>query len=234
VLTSTPDTSAEPEERSEIDRLIDALQPRWEVAALDTGVDVIYLDPEHGQVVAVQAKRYAGAPEKERPHHTLDHESINQAVLQALSASQKREMTLLALARAVLERLREDSVSKLAELLDKSVDELEAERGQAAQVEGDREPDDPYEILKVLPEQYHEWFLADYRRALRAAYPAEGYLALTLLLRKWRLRAEQYADPDYQRSLDEARVARVRHTRPHGWRSGEEVRERLRSQGRQA
>jgi hypothetical protein len=134
----------------------------------------------------------------------------------------------------VVERLRDDSVSTLAKRLEKSVEELEAEREHAAQVEGEREPDDPHEILKVLPGQYHEWFLADYRGALRAAYPAEGFLALTRLLRMWRLRAEQYADPSYQRSLAEARMARARNKRPPGWLSAEQVREQRGAQGRLA
>lgn len=236
-MTTAPDASAEPEEHSDVNRLIDALEPRWVMAAPDAEMDVIYLDPEHGQVVAFQTKRYAGEsgmPEQGRTQHAPDPETINQVILRALSASKQREITLVALARAVLERLRDDSVSGLADLLDKSVEELEAERDHAAQVEGEREPDDPSEILKVLPEQYHEWFLADYRRALRAAYPAGGFLALTLMLRKWRLRAEQYADPTYRRSLDEARMAQAGNTRPVGWLSAEEVREQRTAQDPQS
>lgn len=232
-MTSAPDASAESEERSEVDRLIEALEPRSVMTAPGADMDVYFIDMERGQVVAWQVKRYAGeagATEQQAP----DPGVINQAILQALSVSKQREMTLAALARAVLERVRDDSVFELADRLDKSVEELEAERGHAAQVEGERDPDDPHEILKVLPEQYHEWFLADYRGALRAAYPAEGFLALTHMLHKWRLRAEQYADPTYQRSLAEAKKAWARNNRPRGWRSAEEVRERLRAQGRPA
>jgi len=237
VLARTPDASAEPEERSEVDRLIDALQPRLTIPSADTDVDVIYVDSELRQVVAVEAKHYvgeAGTPGHEHGQQALDPEAIYQVILQALSVSRQREMTLAALARAAMERLRYDSVFELANQLDRSVEELEAERDHAAQVEGDREPQDPHEILKILPEQYHDWFLADYRRALRAAYPAEGFLALSRLLRKWRLRAEQYADPAYQRNLDEARMAQAQGSRPPGWRSAKEVREQLRAQGRMA
>lgn len=113
-----------------------------------------------------------------------------------------------------------------------SVHENFVQRDIAAEVEGDRGSDDPYEILKVLPKQYHEWFLADYRGALRAAYPAEGFLALTTMLRMWRLRAEQYADPGYQATLTEARNALAHNSRPTEWKSAEEIRVRLREQGR--
>jgi len=146
----------------------------------------------------------------------------------------ERERALTALAVAALEQLRDDSARDLADLLDKSVEELEAERQEAARVEGVREPDDPSEILKVLPEEYREWFLADYRRALRAAYPAEGFLALQQMLRKWRLRAEQYSDPAYQKSVDEAKRPWPGGEPPRGWRSREEVRDSLRAQGRLA
>jgi Family of unknown function (DUF6247) len=236
-LARAPDASTESEERSEVDRLIDALQPRWTITSADTDVDVIFVDSEHRRVVAVETKRYvgeAGKPVQEHEQHALDPEALYQVILRALSASKQREMTLAALARAALERLRYDSVFELADQLDKSVEELEAERDHAAQVEGDREPEDPYEILKILPEQYHDWFLADYRRALRAAYPTEGFLALTRLLHKWRLRAEQYADPAYQRNLEQARMAQAQGSRPPGWRSAKEVREQLRAQGRMA
>jgi hypothetical protein len=236
-LARPADPSAESEVRSPFDRLIEALQPHSVMVAPDVQVDVVYLDPEHGQVVLMQARRdpgETGASERGHAPPVPDTETVHRAILRALTASKQREAALSALARALLEQLRDESVSELADLLDKSVEELEAARGHAAQVEGEREPDDPQEILKVLPKQYHEWFLADYREALRTAYPAGGFLGLTRVLHKWRLRAEQYADPAYQKSLDEARMARARSDRPPGWRSAEDVRDRLRERGRPA
>ncbi len=100
--------------------------------------------------------------------------------------------------------------------------------------EGEREPHDPYEILEILPEKYHNWFLADYRKALHTAYPPQGYLALGRMLQKWRLRAEQYADSGYQEELEKAQHARENADRPASWRSAQEVREGLRAQGRPA
>src|SRR6266567_4004881 len=108
----------------------------------------------------------------------------------------ERERALTALAVAALEQLRDDSARDLADLLDKSVEELEAERQEAARVEGVREPDDPSEILKVL--------------------------------------AEQYSDPAYQKSVDEAKRPWPGGEPPRGWRSREEVRDSLRAQGRLA
>lgn len=146
----------------------------------------------------------------------------------------EREQALRALALAALEQIREDSARDLADRLDKSVEELVAQRREVAQIEGDREPEDPSEILKVLPAEYRDWFLADYRGALRAAYPGEGFLALQQMLRKWRLRAERYADQNHQREVDEAKRSWPEGEPPHGWRSREEVHETLRARGRPA
>jgi hypothetical protein len=121
-----------------------------------------------------------------------------------------------------------DAHAEPANYLEKSVEELQAEREHAARVEGNREPDDPCEILKVLPQEYHEWFLADYRWALRAAYPPEGFLALRRLLRQWRERSEWYADPAYQETL----AALRRGERPESARSWHEVRSEHEATGR--
>jgi hypothetical protein len=67
------------------------------------------------------------------------------------------------------------------------------------------DPDDPVEILRVLPEQFHEQFLAEYRAAAEGARQVEGYRALHDFLRLWRLTAVAHSDPGF-----EARLAQVR------------------------
>jgi hypothetical protein len=62
-------------------------------------------------------------------------------------------------------------------------------------------PDDPAQILRVLHEQYHAGFLADYADAVDKARRPEGYASLAALLRLWRLRAAAYADPGFNRRL---------------------------------
>jgi Family of unknown function (DUF6247) len=63
------------------------------------------------------------------------------------------------------------------------------------------DPDDPVEILRVLPGRYHEQFLAEYDAAVANARRPEHYRELHHLLRLWRLRAAAYADPGYQSRL---------------------------------
>jgi hypothetical protein len=58
--------------------------------------------------------------------------------------------------------------------------------------------DDPAEILRVLPGQFHEQFLAEYDAAVTAARRPERYHELRHLLRLWRLRAAVYSDPGYE------------------------------------
>ena len=118
--------------------------------------------------------------------------------LERLAAGQERQVALQALAIAALERVKTQTAEELADRLEQFVEELEESRQQAVQVEGDREPDDPYSILQILPDEYHQQFLNDYRGALRAAYPAEGYLALQRMLKRWRKAAEALSDPAYQ------------------------------------
>jgi hypothetical protein len=61
------------------------------------------------------------------------------------------------------------------------------------------DPDDPVEILRVLPKEFHDQFRTEYHRAAaEAARQVEGYRTLHRLLRLWRLRAVAYSDPDYQ------------------------------------
>jgi hypothetical protein len=66
-------------------------------------------------------------------------------------------------------------------------------------------PDDPVEILRILPEEYHAQFLADYEDAVRSARRPEQFRALQELLRLWRLRAVAYSSPGYGDRLAAAR-----------------------------
>lgn len=74
----------------------------------------------------------------------------------------------------------------------------------SAQPAFDYDPDDPVEILRVLPPQYHEQFLAEYDAAAAGARRPEHYRELHKLLRLWRLRAVAYSDPGFDDRLREA------------------------------
>jgi hypothetical protein len=58
-----------------------------------------------------------------------------------------------------------------------------------AQSADDLDPDDPLEILRVLPARFHEQFLAEYDAAVAGARRPEEYRRLHRLLRLWRLSA---------------------------------------------
>jgi hypothetical protein len=68
-------------------------------------------------------------------------------------------------------------------------------------------PDDPVEILRVLPTRFHEQFLAEYEAAVDGARRPEQYRQLHDLLRLWRLRAVAYSDPGYETRLQAVRDA---------------------------
>jgi Family of unknown function (DUF6247) len=51
------------------------------------------------------------------------------------------------------------------------------------------DPDDPVEILAVLPEGYRAQFLADYTAAVESEQRPGQFRQLQELLRLWRLRA---------------------------------------------
>jgi hypothetical protein len=104
----------------------------------------------------------------------------------------------------------------LADRLERQVLELETQRRQASEVVGEREPDDPWTILQLLPEQYREEFEDDYRRALRAAGDPKGFLMLRRTLRNWRVRADWYADPAHQ-EMHEAFDRGERPGEPRSW-----------------
>ena len=70
-----------------------------------------------------------------------------------------------------------------------------------AQPVDDYDPDDPVEILRVLPAQFHAQFLSEYDAAVAGARRPEQYRELHHLLRLWRLRAAAYSDPGYEARL---------------------------------
>jgi hypothetical protein len=59
----------------------------------------------------------------------------------------------------------------------------------SAQPVQEHDPNDPVEILRVLPERFREQFFNEYAVAAEAARRPEGYRALHDLLRVWRLTA---------------------------------------------
>jgi hypothetical protein len=71
----------------------------------------------------------------------------------------------------------------------------------AAQSAYEYDPDDPIEILRVLPSRFHGQFLAEYDAAVTGARRPEHYHELHHLLRLWRLRAAAYSDPGYEARL---------------------------------
>ena len=70
--------------------------------------------------------------------------------------------------------------------------------GMTAQLADDYDPDGPVEILRVLPERFHEQFLAEYDAAVAGARRPEQYRHLHDLLRLWPLSAVAFSDPGYE------------------------------------
>ena len=89
----------------------------------------------------------------------------------------------------------------------------------SAQPVQEHDPDDPVEILHVLPARLHEQFLAEYAAAAEAARRVEGYRALHDLLREWRLTAVRHrlTDPNV-RPAEAARLAKL--AQPGGLAAG--------------
>lgn len=89
----------------------------------------------------------------------------------------------------------------------------------ALPVHGAPDPDDPAEILRVLPRRWHAEFLGEYRAALDAAREVQQWQQLRWLLHRWRLRAAAYSDPEFERAAQVARDARPEQlTTVPGWR----------------
>jgi hypothetical protein len=82
------------------------------------------------------------------------------------------------------------------------------------------DPDDPVEILRTLPGQFRDQFLAEYDSAVTRARRPEHHHELHHLLRLWRLRAAAYADPGFA-----ARLADVREAVRTGQRQGTPIEE---------
>jgi hypothetical protein len=88
----------------------------------------------------------------------------------------------------------------------------------SAQPIREADPDDPAEILRVLPERWHAQFLAEYRAALESAREPGRWAQLHALLRGWRLRAVAYSDPSFEAAMQVAREARPEDLFPvPGW-----------------
>ncbi len=80
------------------------------------------------------------------------------------------------------------------------------------------DPDDPTQILRLLPDRWHEQFLAEYRAALDAAHEVGQWPGLRALLHRWQLRATAYADPGFDVAAQTARDARPEDLVPlPGW-----------------
>jgi hypothetical protein len=77
----------------------------------------------------------------------------------------------------------------------------------SAQPVQENDPDDPVEILRVLPRRFHEQFLGEYADTAEAARRVEGYRALHDLLRRWRLTAAAYSAPGFEARLRSVREA---------------------------
>jgi Family of unknown function (DUF6247) len=78
----------------------------------------------------------------------------------------------------------------------------------SAQPEHESDPDDPVEILRVLPSRLHDQFLREYyAAAAEAARQVNGYRQLHDLLRRWRLVAASQSDPGFAERLAAVRDA---------------------------
>jgi len=77
----------------------------------------------------------------------------------------------------------------------------------SAQPVQEPDPDDPVEILRVLPAWFHDQFLAEYAAAALAARQVEGYRALHDVLRLWRLTAAACTEPGFDARLADMQEA---------------------------
>jgi len=70
-------------------------------------------------------------------------------------------------------------------------------------------PEDPSEILRVLPAKWHEQFLSEYHGALDAAHEVWRFQQLREVLHLWRLRAVAYSNPGFEPAMQAAREGRA-------------------------
>jgi hypothetical protein len=78
----------------------------------------------------------------------------------------------------------------------------------SAQPVHEADPDDPAEILSLLPAAWHAEFAAEYREALDAARDMNRWAQLRSLLHRWHLRAVAYSDPGFEAAMQAGRDAR--------------------------
>ena len=70
-------------------------------------------------------------------------------------------------------------------------------------------PEDPSEILRLLPAKWHEQFLTEYHGALDAAHEVWHFQQLRDVLHLWRLRAAAYSDPGFDSAMQATREGRT-------------------------
>jgi hypothetical protein len=103
----------------------------------------------------------------------------------------------------------------------------------SARPEHELDPDDPVEILRVLPVGFHDQFLREYYGAAAGAARQVGvHRQLHDVLRLWRLTAAAHSDPGFASGLAAVREA-VRtgildgsvpiEDAIHGWPGGREL-----------
>jgi hypothetical protein len=78
----------------------------------------------------------------------------------------------------------------------------------SAQPVHEASPDDPAEILRILPAAWHGQFLDEYRAALDEAREVRRWPFLGELLHRWHLRALAYSDPRFEDAMRQGAAAR--------------------------
>ncbi|MDX2969120.1 DUF6247 family protein [Kribbella solani] len=73
----------------------------------------------------------------------------------------------------------------------------------------DSSPDDPAQILRLLPDRWHKQFLQEYHQALDAAHEVWRFQQLRDVLHLWHLRAIAYSKPGFDEALQAARGDRA-------------------------
>lgn len=81
------------------------------------------------------------------------------------------------------------------------------------------DPEDPVEILRILPKPWHPQFHTEYQAAATAAvHDIARWRQMRDLLHRWRLRALAYSHPEFIRSAHQAAHARPEDLTPlPGW-----------------
>ncbi|QNE20382.1 hypothetical protein F1D05_23815 [Kribbella qitaiheensis] len=74
--------------------------------------------------------------------------------------------------------------------------------------------DDPAEILRVLPAEWHEQFLSEYHEALEAAHEVWRFRQLQDVLHLWHLRATAFSKPGFALAEQATREGRAEEFTP--------------------